>query len=272
MHLESWPPSRLSLQQTEEKDNMRNLELPSLVVFDLDDTLYDYQRANSFALSQLTIALSDYGNIGKNEATLAIAASRSTVKRRLGETASSHSRILYISESFRQLQLKPDTEEFVRFEELYWSTFLENIQLFPGVEKLLKFFQISGTRLALVTDLTSSIQYRKINKLGLNGFFELIVTSEEAGGDKSTGLPFRLLESLMETDCTSAWFFGDSSFDRPIQSNLETLFFKKAMNLGVFENLSGYEFSDYLVLEKKLINFASFDLLPSIIDHSSSRD
>jgi putative hydrolase of the HAD superfamily len=252
------------LQQTEEKDNMRNLELPSLVVFDLDDTLYDYEKANRCALNELIIALSEYGNLGKEEAASAISASRAIVKRRLGKTASSHSRILYISESFRQLQLKPNTEKFVGFEELYWNAFLEDIQLFQGAEKLLKFFQKSGIRLALVTDLTSSIQYRKISKLGLNGFFELIVTSEEAGGDKSTGLPFRLLESLMETDCSSAWFFGDSSFDRPIQSNLETLFFKKVMNLGVFENLSGYEFSDYLVLEKKLIAFASFASLPAV--------
>ena len=115
-----------------------------------------------------------------------------------------------------------------------------------------------------MTDLTSSIQYRKINKLGLNGFFELIVTSEEAGGDKSTGLPFRLLEGSLKTDCNSAWFFGDSSFDRPIESNLETLFFKKVVTLGVFENLSGFEFSDYLRLEKKLITFSGFESLPLI--------
>jgi len=243
---------------------MRKLELPSLAVFDLDDTLYDYENANRCALNELIIALSEYGNLGKEEVASAISVSRATVKRRLGKTASSHSRILYISESFRQLQLKPNTEKFVGFEELYWNAFLENIQLFSGVEKLLKFFQKSGTRLALVTDLTSSIQYRKINRLGLNGFFELIVTSEEAGGDKSTGLPFRLLEGLVKTDCTSAWYFGDSSFDRPIQSNLETLFFKKVVTLGVFENLSGFEFSDYLGLEKKLITFAGFESLPFI--------
>ena len=243
---------------------MSKLTLPSLAVFDLDDTLYDYEKANRCALNELIIALSEYGNLGEEEVASAISASRTTVKRRLGKTASSHSRILYISETFRELQLKPDTENFVIFEELYWNTFLKNIQPFPGVEKLLMFFQKSGTRLALVTDLTSSIQYRKINKLGLNGFFELIVTSEEAGGDKSTGLPFRLLEGLLETDCTSAWFFGDSNFDRPIQSNLETLFFKKTVTSDVLENLLGYEFSDYLVLGKKLITDTNFESLPSI--------
>jgi FMN phosphatase YigB (HAD superfamily) len=245
------------LQQIEGSFEVRNLEIPKLVVLDLDDTLYDYQEANRLGLKKLVMALSEYGQVSENEVISAVAASRSKVKKRLGETASSHSRILYISETFRQLNLKPNTEKLVIFEELYWNTFLYSIQLFSGVEKMLKLFQRCGTKIVLVTDLTSSIQYRKVNKLGLNGYFDIVITSEEAGGDKSTGMPFRMLEDLTNLDCTRAWFFGDSDFDHPRQSNLETLFFKKSLSSGLVENDLGYQFSEYSTLENIFISFAS---------------
>lgn len=231
---------------------MSTLRLPSLAVFDLDDTLYDYQGANKVALDRLTMILSDYANICFEEVALEIASSRTTVKQRLGQTASSHSRILYISEAFRRLHLQPDTEMFLRLEKVYWNTFLREIALFPGVEDLLRMFRNGGTRLAIVTDLTSSIQYRKISKLGLNKIFDFMLTSEEAGGDKSTGLPFAILESFLKDDFISAWFIGDSKYDHPNRSNSETLFFKKTMNRGLKENSEGYEFGDYSTLRKKI--------------------
>jgi putative hydrolase of the HAD superfamily len=228
------------------------LKLPSLAIFDLDDTLYDYQRPNAVALKQLAIELSNYANTSDKEAALAIAVSRTIVKERLGLTASSHSRILYISEAFRQLQLQPDTEMFIKLEKVYWNTFLQEIELFTGVEDLLRMFQNGGTRLGLVTDLTSSIQYRKISKLGLNRIFDFILTSEESGGDKSTGLPFAILESFSQGDFLNAWFFGDSDSDYPTQGNFETLFFKKTKVRLIKANSEGYEFGDYSSLGKKI--------------------
>lgn len=44
--------------------------------------------------------------------------------------------------------------------------------------------RLGKARLALVTDLSSQIQLSKLAWLGLGKVFELIITSEEAGGEK----------------------------------------------------------------------------------------
>jgi putative hydrolase of the HAD superfamily len=227
-------------------------KLPSLAVFDLDDTLYDYRRANKVALDQLVKMMSTFANIEEGEVTRVIAASRTTVKQRLGETASSHSRILYISEAFRVLCLQPDTEMLIRLEKVYWNNFLHEMELFPGVEDLLRKFRNHGTQLALITDLTSNIQYRKISKLGLNRIFDLVLTSEECGSDKSTGIPFVILEKLLPGHSNDAWFFGDSQFDHPNQENTNHIFFKKSMSRSIKKIPGGFEFGDYLKLGKKI--------------------
>jgi putative hydrolase of the HAD superfamily len=206
---------------------MFNFTLPPLVVFDLDDTLYDYERANDQASSALISEFSSLAKVSKEIIAEHLVWARENVKHRLGSTASSHSRMLYISESFRLLKLPPDTGQFLHLEELFWKTFLADIELFPGAKELLELLKDQGISLALVTDLTSSIQYRKLNKLGLNGIFDIILTSEEVGGDKVSELSFRLLEELLGSVTLSTWFFGDSEFDRVQMNRSESIFFKK---------------------------------------------
>jgi putative hydrolase of the HAD superfamily len=224
---------------------MTNLERPSLVVFDLDDTLYDYRERNNVASQAMIRAICAHANLHELSVIEALEKSRATVKARLGKTGSSHSRLLYISETFRRLNLPPNTDQLIALEELFWATFLSDIQLYPGVEDLLTSLVDEGIPLALVTDLTSNIQYRKMNKLVLNGKFTFVLTSEEAGGDKPTDKPFEILNSEMSSYLQNVWFFGDSDFDIPRGTVYQTTFFKKVRKLGLSVTECGFEFADY---------------------------
>jgi putative hydrolase of the HAD superfamily len=137
----------------------------------------------------------------------------------------------------------------IALEELFWETFLSDIRLYPGAEDLLLSLTDKGIPLALVTDLTSNIQYRKINKLGLNKKFSFVLTSEEAGGDKPTNKPFEIMNSEMSTYLQNVWFFGDSDFDVPEDAKYQTTFFKKVRKPGLKVTQSGFEFEDYFSLE-----------------------
>jgi FMN phosphatase YigB (HAD superfamily) len=227
---------------------MINLEKPSLVVFDLDDTLYDYRQRNDLASQALISAISSYANLQELKVIEALESSRNIVKTRLGTTGSSHSRLLYISETFRRLNLPPNTERMIALEEIFWEAFLFDIQLYPGAEDWLVLLKDEGIPLALLTDLTSNVQYRKINKLGLNGKFTFILTSEEAGGDKPTGKPFQILNSEMNSYLQNVWFFGDADHDAPKDMYYQTTFFKKVRNSSFAITKSGFEFEDYFAL------------------------
>jgi putative hydrolase of the HAD superfamily len=221
-----------------------------MVVFDLDDTLYDYSERNLVATHALISELCEYSGSTESIVKAAFDSSRLTVKERLGRTGSSHSRLLYISETFRVLNLRPDVSAYIQLEELFWRTFLSEIELYPGAEKVLNLFRKNNVLLCLVTDLTSAIQYRKLDRLDLNGYFDFILTSEESGGDKPTNRPFEILESQMEDRLQNVWFFGDSDFDFHSSSNYPKTFFKKVRIPGVSVSESGFEYGDYFSLEK----------------------
>jgi len=229
---------------------MNSLKVPSIVIFDLDDTLYDYEESNEIATKALIQGIAAYACLNENAVANALYSSRAIVKQRLGQTASSHSRLLYISETFRQLRLRPDTDEFVKLEEVYWETFLSKINLFPGVEKLLESLMELHIPLALVTDLTSQIQYRKISRLKLNGFFDYILTSEESGGDKPSGRSFEILQKDLIGILRPVWFFGDSNFDFPEGTSHEFSFFRKTRDQELSSTKNGYEFGEYLLLQE----------------------
>ena len=210
---------------------MLKLPRPSIIVFDLDNTLYDYDEPNKFATQTLIEKISSQTSIETSEVKSALEASRMNVKGRLGETASSHSRLLYIAEVYRLLNLNPVAEQFLNLEKLFWDSYLSQMQLFPGVIEFIQLLKKQGIPLALVTDLTSNIQYQKLMKLGLDSCFDFILTSEEAGGDKSSGIPFTLLGQVCSDSLSSAWFIGDGEFDHPASEICEPIFIRKINSL-----------------------------------------
>jgi putative hydrolase of the HAD superfamily len=193
------------------KVNSKLFLQPDLVVFDLDNTFYDYESAHEMALSAL---FKDSRMSSEVEATETYMTARSNVKNRLGSSASSHSRLLYLAECFALVEIEFNTSDLLELEEQYWGTFLREMVVFPSSIEFVDELLAKEIECALVTDLTATIQYRKIESLGLVNKFHYVVTSEEAGGDKSTLLPWKLLDERTQLDSYSTiWYIGDSIHD-----------------------------------------------------------
>jgi FMN phosphatase YigB (HAD superfamily) len=102
------------------------------------------------------------------------------------------------------------------------------MRLAAFARELLVKARLNGITVALVTDLTSSIQYRKLVYLGIDSLFDVIVTSQETSGEKETNDPFELLSERLKKmmNLDSVWFVGDSQFDFPklFEANSKTYF------------------------------------------------
>ena len=225
---------------------------PELAIFDLDNTLYDYKMANSAGQSALNSFLSKHLGRPEMEISRLLEESQLRVKSRLGNTASSHNRLLYIRGLLVQLNIHTNAAFALECEQVFWREYLNKTRLFPGVEELFSFLRLGKTRTVLVTDLTSQIQLRKLAWLGLDKAFEFVITSEEAGGDKCTGLPEAFLRELLPP-VSETWSIGDADWDHIFPS--ESKFFKKVSNGKIFEKSQNkFEFSSYEELLNK-INF-----------------
>jgi putative hydrolase of the HAD superfamily len=223
---------------------------PELAIFDLDNTLYDYEIANASGQAALNSFLCQHLGRKDIEISHLLAESRLRVKDRLGSTASSHSRLLYVRDLLVQLNVHTNAAFALECEQVFWREYFKKTQLFPGVEELFSVLRLAKTRLVLVTDLSSQIQLRKLAWLGLDKTFEVIVTSEEAGGDKKTGLPEAFLRELV-SPVDETWSLGDQDWDHIFPD--DSKFFKK-VDTGKLQLLEGnsYQFSDFNELLKEV--------------------
>lgn len=210
---------------------------------DLDNTLYNYQSAHKPAQKALEIFLSKQYGMPLSTIQDLFRVSRNRVKNRLGATASSHSRLVYLADIVFELGFGPQIDFISSAESMYWQTFLQNMILFDGVTNFLSTARHSGFRIILVTDLTSSVQYRKIKLLEIESMLDLVITSEDCGGDKSSGKPEALLRS----------YFGEMK-GIAIGDNLNDHLFRKSTIFYMKRN-------GLLRVNNKSNNFYHFDQL-----------
>jgi FMN phosphatase YigB (HAD superfamily) len=197
-----------------------NNKLPTSVFFDLDDTLYEYLPCHQEGLKAAITLMSNKLNISKKEAELIYENGRKQVKARLGETASSHSRLLYFREGLISNGLGRESTLCLDFENRYWTNFLFKMKIKDGVKNLVSSLKYAKIPIFLVTDLTDQIQLRKIIRLNLEDTFNEIISSELSGGDKVTKRPFEILfNSLSPEILDRPVFIGDSIQDFPNLNN-----------------------------------------------------
>jgi putative hydrolase of the HAD superfamily len=184
--------------------------LPDAVLFDTDNTLYPYDPAHHAAQEAVKEKVINAFAISAKDFDSAFHEARKQIKMRLGHTASSHSRLLYMQRMLEIMGLGSQVLLALDFEQTYWRTFLSNATLFDDVKELLDDLRLLGIPTAVVTDLTAQIQFRKVVYFGLDRYFNVIVTSEEAGFDKPHEAPFQIALEKMQPKGDVIWMIGDN--------------------------------------------------------------
>lgn len=179
------------------------------ILMDLDNTLYDASAAYSRGEEAVIRFGSDVLGISRQEWTEAWQYGKARTKEILTVSAAQHHRLFYIQHALEHLGRSPfeHTEEIY---EVYWKAALEGMCLFDGAEEFLRAAEAKGLKLALCTDMTAWMQYRKIRKLGIAKFLDAIVTSEEAGVEKPDRKMFELTLAKLGVSHDEAIMIGDS--------------------------------------------------------------
>lgn len=182
---------------------------PSAVLVDTDNTLYAYGQAHAAGLSAVLSRLSNDYKLDREVLEASFLKARQVVKTRLGNTASSHSRLLYFQELLEQVGLGTQVVATLDLEQLYWRRYLGASTLFPGVTDFLDELELAGVPTAIVTDLTAQVQFRKLIYFGIESRFSYVVTSEQSGFDKPDPSQFLLAIEKLGNPRGPVWMIGD---------------------------------------------------------------
>lgn len=185
------------------------------VIFDLDGTLYDYDTLDKEAFGRVQDLVLEQLGVSEEQSEEAFRRARQATKKNLGETATSHSRMLYFQKTLEYLDIRP-LYLALEMYEVYWGVFLEKMTLYPGVEKLLDALHEKYVRVAICTDLLAHIQHRKLKALKLTDDVDCLVTSEEAGAEKPSAKIFELCLEKLRLYPKEVCFVGDN-FEKDVK-------------------------------------------------------
>lgn len=195
------------------------------LLFDLDNTLYDYEICHKFAMKAVynefrKIYKCDYEEFEKiyNEA-------RQKIHLELSGSASEHNRIIYFQRIFENLKKSVSVDEILTLYDLYYKAFFKKMKPYPYVVQSLKTLK-KKYKLAIVTNLLSEIQLRKLKHLKLSKYFDVFVSSEEAGREKPHPDIYLLALHKLEVLAKEAIMIGDSNNDIEGAKHLQMLALK----------------------------------------------
>ncbi|QKG93001.1 HAD family hydrolase [Halorubrum salinarum] len=181
------------------------------VLFDLDNTLYPYAPCNEAGKRAALDALRERGyELDRAAFDDLYATGRRETKRETGGTAASHSRHVYFKRGLSRHAGGPDPAGALAAGDAYWNGFLGAMSLCDGVEAVFDALDAAGTDVAVVTNLTTRVQLRKLVRLGIDDRVDLLVTSEEVGREKPSALPFTTALAELDHRPSEALAVGDN--------------------------------------------------------------
>ena len=164
------------------------------VIYDLDDTLYDFHRVDRMAFDAMCRACDERFGGGAERYAEAFAPSYHAINAYLPEdikalmpegisSATCHSRTLRIAHMLEQLGL-PLFPHVIELYDIYWNTILDNMKPEPYIDEVMAALKARGLRIGIGSNMTSRIQYRKLQRLGLGPYLDFVTVSEETFFDK----------------------------------------------------------------------------------------
>lgn len=180
------------------------------VIFDIDNTLYDFDGAHEVGITALGAYTKEHFGMEPEETKALVKKCMDIVMGRTGESCAAwHNRLLRF-QCFLEEIGSTDYHKAMEMYHIYWNALLEVMQPEPGLIALLKALKQKGIKLGVGSDMTAYIQYKKLEKLDVLQYMDFLVMSEEAGAEKPAPRFFDLCvkkAGCMPKECV---FIGDN--------------------------------------------------------------
>lgn len=181
------------------------------VLLDLDDTLYPYPPCKEAGMDAARETARGLGyEFDRETFEEFYQLGRREVKRELSGTAATHERFIYFKRALEEHTGGPKPGDALALGDAFWEAYVDEMELFPGVEETLSTLREAGVDVAITTNLTTRIQLEKLEKLGLEPHIDLLLTSEETGREKPGSVMFTLPLARLDRRASEAVMVGDN--------------------------------------------------------------
>lgn len=154
------------------------------VLFDIDNTIYDYNKANQKAIEQVYQYCQENFQWEKSfTKTLLYEAQQEERQVLSSDCAALHNRLI----RYQLMLEKQGKNLFPHVQNLYhtyWDTLLNTMDPEPGIQELFEQLRRQNLKIGIATDMTAYMQYEKLKRINLLSYVDFIVSSEEVGVEK----------------------------------------------------------------------------------------
>ena len=180
------------------------------VIFDIDNTLYSYDKGHGEGMKQLYGYMKEQFGIEQGEFQSMVRISNQEITDRLGkDNAAIHSRSIRFQNLLEKWG-KPLFPHVQAMYHVYWDTLLKVSGPEPGAIACMQELKSMGIRIGIGTDMTAMMQYEKLSAFGFAPFISHIVTSQEAGVEKPHPEFMKLCIKKAEARPEECVFVGDN--------------------------------------------------------------
>jgi putative hydrolase of the HAD superfamily len=181
------------------------------IFFDLDHTLWDFEKNSQEALTEIyhELRLDTYG-ISAPEPFISLYVEhnhRCWEQYRKGEISKDNLRSLRFQLTLDDYEVK-DTSLATKIGDEYVNRSPYKTNLFPGALDLLDYLK-REYKICIITNGFEEVQYIKIRESGLEKYFDHIITSEKAGVKKPHPDIFHLAMKLSDSVNDQVIMIGD---------------------------------------------------------------
>lgn len=179
------------------------------VVFDLDNTLYNFDKHHQMVLGPLAqMAHSKYG-VNPEEFTKAYYDSMDEMAKNSPFLYSGlHSRAVRFTDICSRMGI-PVIPNAADLAKMYWNILLMGLVPEPHVIELMHSLRDQQIKIGLGTNMTAYIQYRKLERIGIRDEIEYFITSEESAYEKPQDGFFQYVIKKLGVDANEILFIGD---------------------------------------------------------------
>ena len=214
------------------------------ILFDFDNTLYDYDLTNKIALNKLFNELLLNNNLDKTIIQKLYKKINNNIKNS-NNTNNKFNKIIYIKKLLEKLNIS--LTELSKYLKDYEDEFNNNFKLYDGVLELFKYLKLKNIKIGIVSNNIFIQQYNKLKESSLLEYIDFIQTSDECGEEKPHINIFLNIQNKMGIPFENMAFIGDN-FEHDIESSLELKMFP-------FHFIHNSE----LILKNNYIEFGNFN-------------